>query len=173
LVNVEYNTNGYIVLCQQESKKTSNKMKVYMEKGEKKVKTLNTTLTVKELQKGSKIDIVKAVKQRANGATTQEIADMFNVSRSAVSQALAPYKGQLDNLHQFSKNRDVYADMVSNKVYEAILSKDIKDIAESEKLSSLGAFLKTQHEITRLETGQSTSNVSVKVVDLSKYEGAE
>ena len=61
--------------------------------------------------------------------------------------------------------------MVSSKVYSAILSKDTEDIA-SEKLSSLGAFLKTQHEITRLEQGKTTSNTGIMVVDLTKYEGS-
>ena len=141
-----------------------------MAKDKIKVKTLNTTLMVRPSNSHSKIDIARAIKMRANGASQPEIAKIFGVSASAVCQALAPYKDKLETLQQYSSNKDTFADMASHKVYRAILNKSDEDI-ESEKLSSLGAFIKTQHEISRLEQGKSSKNIAIQLVDLTQFQG--
>jgi hypothetical protein len=45
---------------------------------------------------------------------------------------------------------------------------NLKDL-EKEKLSSLAAVFKYLSDAGRLERGQSTSNVAIKLVDISKY----
>ena len=45
---------------------------------------------------------------------------------------------------------------------------NLKDL-EKEKLSSLAAVFKYLNDAGRLERGQSTSNVAIKLVDISKY----
>jgi predicted transcriptional regulator len=130
-------------------------------------------MTVSKRRKDSIIDIPVAIKKRAQGLSYQEIADLQGVTKAAIYKALTPYRADLDSLHAYTSNRDTFADMGSARVYKGLLLKSPEQIAESEKLSSISACLKNLSDIQRLETGQSTSNVSIKVVDLSKYEGSE
>jgi len=45
---------------------------------------------------------------------------------------------------------------------------NLKDL-EKEKLYSLAAVFKNLNDAGRMERGQSTSNVAIKLVDISKY----
>jgi hypothetical protein len=57
--------------------------------------------------------------------------------------------------------------MAANKCLTELLNKDM----ESEKASSVAAAFKVFNDASRLERGESTANVAIKVVDLAKYQG--
>lgn len=138
-----------------------------MAKGQKTVKVLDKQLTIKPPKKNTKVDIAEAVKQRCKGYSLQEIGDNQGVTKQAIDQALAPYKEHISKLAIYRGNRDSLQDMAASKCLEALLTKDM----ESEKASSVAAAFKVFNDASRLERGESTSNVKLAVIDLGKYQG--
>jgi hypothetical protein len=110
-----------------------------------------------------KIDVAKALKLRLQGNTFDEIGLIFDCSGSAVHQALSrfePFINQLapGQLTAYSESR---ADLFN--VVEAHLTGSLLDPSALQKasLNNRAYALKVIHEARRLETGQSTSNLSV------------
>ena len=122
-------------------------------------------LEVTKGNKGRKIDLAKALEQRIRGMSLQEIADLHGVTNPAIAQALKPYKEHIDRLKVYSQNKANLQDIAASKVLDTIINKDL----ESEKASSLGALYSNLNQASRLERGESTSNVALKVVDLTEF----
>jgi predicted DNA-binding protein YlxM (UPF0122 family) len=101
-----------------------------------------------------------------------EIARQFNVSKQAVNQALKPFKNIMLN----KQTLDAYAQNKENVLKSASLTL-ILDCLDPKKraqasLNNAAYAAKQIHEIYRLETNQTTSNVDMHVVeaDLSKLQ---
>lgn len=110
-----------------------------------------------------KIDVAKALKLRLQGNTFEEIGAIFAVSRSAVQQALQNFDDFLKQanpgeLTAYSENR---ADMFT--VVERHLTGLLLDADKGRKasLNNVAYALDKVHNARRLETGQSTGNISV------------
>jgi len=138
-----------------------------MAKAERQIKIDEQTLTVREQNSHAKFDITKGIKQRAKGMTYQEIANDQGISKTQAYEGLAPYKEHLDKLQAYQGNKSTLQDMAANKCLTELLNKDM----ESEKASSIAAAFKVFNDANRLETGQSTQNVSIKLVDLTQFAG--
>jgi len=113
-----------------------------------------------------KIDIDKAVQYRLNGLTMAEIGKIFNCSKQAVSQALAPYKSVPKGYKTY---KDRKAEILELKQYELVSSVDAAAIKKMQPYQAITAVGILEDKI-RLIRGESTSNVSVHSVvdDLNK-----
>lgn len=117
-----------------------------------------------------KIDIDKAVQHRFNGLTMAEIGKIFNCSKQAVSQALAPYK----NIPKGYKTyKDRKAEILELKQYELVCAVDAAAIKKMQPYQAITAIGILEDKI-RLIRGESTQNVSVHSVveDLQKRKEA-
>lgn len=133
------------------------KSKALQIKGEK--------LKIPQSRSHAKIDKAKALKQYVEGLSLSEIARQQDVTPSAVHKALEPYRDKIDNLRVYQSNKATFQDLTANRMLQAILEKDL----ENEKISSLSQAYKVLNDSHRLETGQSTSNVQLAIVDLSRF----
>ncbi len=119
--------------------------------------------TVVTHPKAQKIDVSKALKLRLQGNTFDEIGAIFSCTGSAVHQALSKFEPFLRGVEQggltaYSEQR---ADLFN--VVEQHLTASLLDPQAMEKasLNNRAYALKVIHEARRLESGQSTGNISV------------
>ena len=112
------------------------------------------------------IDTPKALGMRLQGATYQQIADVFGVTRQAVHDRLRRLvKTDPDLLHAFKDQR---ADIFASLQTEILQSLDIKKLPEQVKVTQAAIL----YDKERLERGQSTNNVNVHnlTADISKID---
>ena len=111
----------------------------------------------------SKIDVAKALRLRLQGATLADIAEMQGVTPQAIDQALKRFQPFVQGLEpgQLSAYSEERANLFN--VVEQHLTGSLLDPQALEKasLNNRAYALKVIHEARRLETGQSTSNLSV------------
>lgn len=110
-----------------------------------------------------KIDTGKALKLRLQGLSCEEIGKIFSVSRSAVDQALQKFKPFLESLNgsslqAYSDERASLFNVVEQHLTGSLLDPDALAKAS---LNNRAYALKVIHEARRLESNQSTSNISV------------
>lgn len=110
-----------------------------------------------------KIDVAKALKLRLQGNTFEEIGAVFGCNKQAVYQALDKFKAFLGdveagNLTAYSENRAELFNAVEKHLSGSLLD---PQALEKASLNNRAYALKVIHEARRLETGQSTSNLSV------------
>ena len=132
-----------------------------------KVRIGDKSITVRATRKDSKINLAQAIKLRVSGMSLEEIGKTQGVARQNIHKALEPYREHIEQLHVYRGNRDSLQDMASSKLLNTLMTKDM----ESEKASSLAAAFKVFNDASRLERGESTQNISLKVVDLTGYLG--
>ena len=113
--------------------------------------------------KAQKIDVAKALKLRLQGNTLEEIGAVFGCNKQAVYQALDKFKAFLGdveagNLTAYSENRAELFNAVEKHLSASLLDPYAMQKAS---LNNRAYALKVIHEARRLETGQSTSNLSV------------
>lgn len=137
--------------------KAATKTKTVQAKGKR--------LQVKNNQPHAKLDTGKVLKLHIQGKSNSDIARLYKVSQPAVSKAIAPYKERIAALGIYQDNKATFQDLAANRMLQGILEKDM----DGEKLSSLSSAYKILNESHRLESGQSTSNISLKVVDLTQF----
>lgn len=113
--------------------------------------------------RAQKIDVAKALKLRLQGNTFDEIGLIFDCNGSAVHQALAKFAPFLNGigpgeLTAYSESRSE----LFNRV-EQTLTASLLDAGKIEKasLNNVAYAFKQIHEARRLESGQSTNNISV------------
>jgi len=114
-----------------------------------------------------KIDVSKALKLRLQGNTLDEIGAIFDCSGSAVHQALNRFEPFLRGIESgtltaYSEQRAELFNTVEQHLSASLLDPDAMTKAS---LNNRAYALKVIHEARRLETNQSTNNVSV----LSKF----
>ena len=109
-----------------------------------------------------KIDVAKALKLRLQGNTLEEIGHVFGVTRSAVHDALQRFEpfcsfgpGQLA---AYSEHRAELFNSVEAHLTASLLDADALSKAS---LNNRAYAFKQIHEARRLESGQSTNNISV------------
>ena len=110
-----------------------------------------------------KIDTGKALKLRLQGFTLDDIGKTFGVTRSAVHQTLQKFEPFLNLaepglLQAYSDNRADLFNAVEAHLTASLLDKDAMAKAS---LNNRAYAFKQIHEARRLESGQSTANVSV------------
>lgn len=110
-----------------------------------------------------KIDVARALKLRLQGNTLPEIAAVFAVSPQAVDQALAKFEPFIrgvgsGSLSAYSDERASLFNVVEAHLTESLLDPDC--LAKASLNNRAYAF-KQIHEARRLESNQSTSNISV------------
>lgn len=110
-----------------------------------------------------KIDVAKALKLRLQGNTLEEIGKVFGVTRAAVHDALQRFqaftnKTDTGTLTAYSENRSELFNTVEHHLTESLLDGDALAKAS---LNNRAYALKVIHEARRLESNQSTSNISV------------
>ena len=122
--------------------------------------------------KAQKIDVAKALKLRLMGNTLEEIGKVFDCSRAAVHEALQKFeaftsKAESGTLTAFSENRAELFNVVEHHLTASLLDPDAMQKAS---LNNRAYALKVIHEARRLETGQSTGNISVLASLITKAE---
>lgn len=110
-----------------------------------------------------KVDTGKALKMRLQGQTFSQIAAVFDCTPSAIHQALKKFEPFLNGLEPgsltaYSENRAELFNSVEAHLTASLLDPDT--LAKASLNNRAYAF-KQIHEARRLETNQSTSNVSV------------
>ena len=110
-----------------------------------------------------KIDVAKALKLRLQGNTLEEIGKVFDCSRAAVHEALQRFeaftsKAEAGTLTAYSEHRAELFNVVEHHLTASLLDPDAMQKAS---LNNRAYALKVIHEARRLETGQSTGNISI------------
>ena len=110
-----------------------------------------------------KIDVSRALKLRLQGNTLEEIGKVFGVSRAAVHESLQRFeaftsKAQAGTLTAYSEQRSELFNVVEAHLTESLLD---GDALQKASLNNRAYALKVIHEARRLESGQSTTNLSV------------
>lgn len=113
--------------------------------------------------RAQKIDVAKALKLRLQGNTLEEIGKVFGCGKQAVYQALdkfIPFTQFADHgaLTAYSENRAELFNSVEAHLTASLL--DPEAMAKASLNNRAYAF-KQIHEARRLESGQSTNNISV------------
>ena len=113
--------------------------------------------------KAQKIDVSKALKLRLQGNTFDEIGAIFDCTGSAVHQALSKFeqfinKVEPGQLTAYSEQRAELFNVVEHHLTESLLD---GDALQKASLNNRAYALKVIHEARRLESGQSTTNLSV------------
>lgn len=113
--------------------------------------------------KSQKIDVSRALKLRLQGNTFEEIGKVFDCTGSAVHQALSAFESFINKLQPgqltaYSEERANLFNVVEQHLTESLLDGDALAKAS---LNNRAYALKVIHEARRLESGQSTANVSV------------
>jgi predicted DNA-binding protein YlxM (UPF0122 family) len=125
------------------------------------ITVLNDSLDTKH----RKIDVRKAYQLRVkNKLSYAEIGKFFNVTPSAVHQALQPFKDSTENPEKFQVYRDE-KDRILDGVGFTILSHMTKE--ETLKKATLGNYAYAYDKIEmqrRLTAGESTANVNYHVM---------
>jgi hypothetical protein len=111
----------------------------------------------------SKIDVAKALKMRVQGASLEDIGDHFGVTKQAVHYALTSFEPFVRGLEPgqltaYSENRAELFNAVEQHLTASLL--DPEAMAKASLNNRAYAF-KAIHEARRLESGQSTNNISV------------
>ena len=112
----------------------------------------------------AKIDLAKALKLRlVNKLTFQEIADQFKTSKQAIQQRLSRFTAicaDPDILHAYQDSRPTLLSAVEEQMLQLLV-----DPAKTEKasLNNVAYTLTQVSQLRRLESGQSTSNMSAFV----------
>jgi len=102
------------------------------------------------------IDLDRAIDLRLKGLTYQEIATIFGVTKSAVSERLTGYIAENIDVQGFKTHR---AEILAGKQAEIIKSLTDDDIKKSSPYQRVGMF-GILYDKERLERGQSTANVA-------------
>lgn len=113
--------------------------------------------------KPHRVDVAKALKLRLNGATLEDIGLLQGVTKQAVYQALTKFEPFLrgvepGELTAYSEERANLFNRVEQHLTESLLDPDV--LAKASLNNRAYAF-KQIHEARRLESGQSTANISV------------
>ena len=111
----------------------------------------------------NKVDVAKALKLRIQGATLEDIGKLQGVTKQAVYQALTKFQPFIANLEAgqltaYSENRAELFNAVEQHLSGLLL--DTEKGAKA-SLNNVAYAFKQIHEARRLESGQSTANVSV------------
>jgi predicted DNA-binding protein YlxM (UPF0122 family) len=113
--------------------------------------------------KPHRVDVAKALKLRLQGATLPDIAALQGVSPQAIDQALRKFQPFLRGIEEgeltaYSEERANLFNRVEQHLTASLLDPDA--LAKASLNNRAYAF-KQIHEARRLETGQSTANVSI------------
>lgn len=113
--------------------------------------------------KQQKIDVAKALKLRLQGNTFDEIGLIFDCNGSAVHQALKKFECFLKDigpgeLSAYSEHRSEIFNRVEQTLTASLLD---TDKIQKASLNNVAYAFKQIHEARRLESGQSTNNISV------------
>jgi predicted DNA-binding protein YlxM (UPF0122 family) len=124
---------------------------------------LDPTVPVITHPSQQKIDVSKALKLRLQGQTFEQIASVFDCTASAVHQALKKFEAFLKGIEPgqltaYSENRAELFNQVEAHLTASLLDADA--LAKASLNNRAYAF-KQIHEARRLESGQSTANVSI------------
>lgn len=124
--------------------------------------------------KPNRVDVAKALKLRMNGATLEDIADLQGVSKQAIDQALKTFEPFIKGLEPgqltaYSEERAGLFNVVEKQLTGLLLD---QQKGEKASLNNVAYALKVVHEARRLETGQSTSNMSVLASIVTKAESS-
>lgn len=115
----------------------------------------------KELTKPGRMDLTKALELRLKkGLTYTEIGEYFGVCRQTVHARLKKFSNMIMEAGQLEAYRTNKADVLES--VEAQLLSDLSDTGRREKasLNNVAYALGQVSSMTRLEKGQSTSNVA-------------
>lgn len=121
----------------------------------------------------SKIDVAKALKLRLQGATLEDIGDLMGVTKQAIYQALTKFEPFLTGcehgqLTAYSEHRAELFNVVEQHLTASLLDPDALSKAS---LNNRAYAFKQIHEARRLESGQSTNNISVLAKLITQAEG--
>jgi len=110
------------------------------------------------LYQPEKIDVSRALKLYAGGATQAEIARIFGVTRQAVCLALKPFK--INNPAMVKAYQENKADILDAKELEALnaLTPDKLEKASARDVATVFGILTDKQ---RLAAGKSTANINV------------
>ncbi len=118
-------------------------------------------LMTSEVSKPGRIDVTKALEMRLKrGMTYTEIADYFGVAKQSAHRALKRFSKLIMERGELEAFRTSKADVLEG--VEAQLLIDLADPVRREKasLNNVAYALGQVSTLTRLEKGQSTSNVA-------------
>lgn len=110
-----------------------------------------------------KIDVAKALKLRLQGNTLLEIATLFGVSESAVSQALRKFEAFIKDIDSgtitaFSEQRSQLLTAVEMEMLRSMLQ---PEAMEKASLNNRAYAFTQIHTARRLEEGKSTENLGI------------
>ena len=110
----------------------------------------------------NRIDLNRALRLRFhNNMSITEIADVFGVTKQAVSKRLKPYTQTSGNIEEFKKYK---SDMLHEKQF-AMLRELTPDKIKSMSAYQLTGMFSMLYDKTRLEDGESTENVSIDEIN--------
>ncbi len=120
----------------------------------------------------SKIDVGKALKMRLQGASLEDIGNLFGVTKQAVHYALTSFEPFLKGIEHgdltaYSEQRAELFNVVERHLTGSLLD---PDALQKASLNNRAYALKVIHEARRLETGQSTNNTSILAQIITKAE---
>ena len=104
-----------------------------------------------------KIDIAKAVKQRAKGLSYQDIATSQGVRKESVYLALKPILSMQANpeqLEEYRANQANILDSIAARTLQSISNEDMEKASLLQKATTVAVLI----DKSRLISGQSTSN---------------
>jgi hypothetical protein len=118
---------------------------------------------VTTITKHNRVDVAKALKMRVQGATLPDIAAIQGVSPQAIDQALKKFEPFIKGLEPgqlaaYSEERANLFNAVEMHLTASLLDADTMAKAS---LNNRAYAFKQIHEARRLESGQSTANLSV------------
>lgn len=119
--------------------------------------------------KRNQIELQKAFELRLKGLTYEDIGKYFGVSKQAAHGALKVFGDDLPKLKTYQNYKAEICELASMKILDAVEKKEL----EGEKISSLSTAFKNFNDAGRMERGQSTQNIAIKVVDLSRFKPKE
>ena len=119
-----------------------------------------------------RVDVAKALKLRLQGNTFEHIANVQGVTKQAIYQALTSFEPFLKGVEKgqltaYSEERASLFNVIEQHLSASLLDPDAMQKAS---LNNRAYALKVIHEARRLETGQSTGNISVLAALIVKAE---
>ncbi len=120
--------------------------------------TIPKALTKRPRRKDAKVNVKKALELRLKGVSQADIARHFNCSRSAVTQALAPYRDlPLDQLDAWKSHKGDLLEAYQVALLQSLTPSDIKSMAPASRITAAAILF----DKARLQRGESTNNISL------------